>query len=377
MSVKTILSLVAGASLLAACGPSKMQIDPKNVANVVVRPASGQNLFCPGDKFQVEIVAKLKDGTNCSSVNPDLGCMGKKDSIIDANILRVEATPAAPAGGPHPFVFIPDPNPLHTAATGMRLKAWIVDATGAQSNTAYAETVLKPSYQCMGNNTLGPPPPMGHGMHGGPGPALRVTATTLSTPFYPDAVLIRIDATELGLTRYVISQSSDMVVRIASKGQDGARGYPGAPGSPGAHGSNASTTCGKGGNGGPGGPGGLGGPGGNGGPGGLIEVLMDAKSADKISARLRVSSPGGAAGPGGFGGSGGNGGPGGSGGPSGPGCSGSMGQNGQMGPSGPPGPSGIPGPSGPAPTFGTAPREKLFAGELSVIQQIEATPAPK
>ncbi len=377
MFAKSILSVIAGASLLVACGPSKMQIDPKNVANVVVRPASGQNLFCPGDKFQVEVVAKLKDGTNCSSINPDLGCMGKKDSIIDANILRVEATPGAPAGGPHPFVFVPDPNPLHTAATGMRLKAWIVGATGQQSDTAFAETVLKPVYQCQAMNTLGAPPPMGHGMHGGPGPALRVTATTLSTPFYPDAVLIRIDATELGLTRYVISQSADMIVRIASKGQDGARGFPGASGVAGARGSNASSTCGKGGRGQDGGPGGLGGPGGNGGPGGFVEVLMDSKASDKISARLRISSPGGAAGPGGWGGSGGPGGSGGSGGPSGAGCTGQSGENGNSGPAGPPGPSGIPGPSGPAPTFGTAPREKLFAGELGVIQQIEATPAPK
>ncbi len=364
-------------SLLGGCGPTKMQIDPKNVANVVVRPASGQNLYCPGDKFQVEVVAKLKDGTNCSTINPDLGCMGKKDSVIDPAMVRVEATPGAPVQEHNPFVFMPDPNPLHTAATGMRLKAWIVGTTGAQSDTAFAESALKPVYACQQQNMLTRPPPPGYGQHGGQGPSLRISATVLSTPWYADAVLIRIDATDLGLTRYVISQSADMLVRIASKGQDGARGFPGTPGTNGVRGSNASSTCGKGGRGSDGGPGGYGGPGGSGGPGGMIEVMVDAAAADKITARLRVASPGGAAGPGGFGGSGGLGGSGGSGGPSGQGCSGQSGESGHNGQNGPPGPMGLPGQNGPAPIFTTASRDKLFAGELAVIKQIEATPKPK
>ena len=53
MHVARFLPLFA--ALLIACGPTVINFDPSNAKEIVVRPAAGQNVFCPGTTFQVEV----------------------------------------------------------------------------------------------------------------------------------------------------------------------------------------------------------------------------------------------------------------------------------------------------------------------------------
>lgn len=361
---------------LVACGPSKVQIDPRSVVNVDVRPASGQRVFCPGDPFQAELVVKLKDGTQCSSTDRSLGCMGKRDAVIDPKIVRIEATGATSQGDADDYTFRPNENPLATAANGMTLKGWLETSVGgASASSEVGETNLSPVYACMQRSLFQQPVPVPlvtYGVNGSAGPSLHIAVTTLSTPFYADAALVRIESSD-GTVRYVISQSSDAPVLIVSRGQAGFPGVPGQGGRSGADGAASSQQCGKGGRGEDGTNGLGGGLGGTGGPGGSIDVVFDADASDKLRARVRVESGGGEAGPGGIGGTRGFGGKGGAGGPSGQGCTGSRGDKGADGQDGPTGPDGNAGPPGPSPTFGTGTRKELFARELKVIEAIEAT----
>lgn len=356
-----------------ACGPSKVVLGPADVTRVDVRPASGQGLYCPGDPFQIELLATTKSGEVCSSTDRARGCMGKRDAVIDPSIVRVQAWPADPVEGQE-YTYTPDANPLSTAATGLNLRGWIESAGGKSME---GRRTLKPTYACQAEQVFGQGGGLGWGMHGAPGPELHVFVTTLSTPFYANAALIRIQSAEHGWVRYAISPSADKPVTIVARGQDGAAGFPGAIGQPGKRGYDGVGECAQGGRGTDGGPGGLGGPGGDGGPGGVVHVHLDAAAPEALAARVRVVAPGGHAGSGGSGGMGGEGGAGGSAGPSGKGCFGKVGERGARGPSGPPGPPGRPGTSGPPPTFDTAPRASLFPKELSTITAVEATPAPK
>ncbi len=375
MSVKSsLVGWVAVAascgSVAVACGPSKVLIAPHEVARIDVRPASGQGLFCPGDPFQVELLVRTKDGATCSSTDRKLGCRDKTDAVLDPEIVRLEVTPAMPFGD-HDFTYQPDPNPLATAGTGLRLRGWI-EANGGKS--IEAENTLKPVYTCLGEIVVIDDGPLDYGQHGRPGPELHVAVTPLSTPYYAKAALIRIDVPGLGLRRYAVSPSADRPVTIVSRGQDGAPGQNGHDGAAGKAGTAASGTCGEGGRGTDGQPGGSGGPGGDGGPGGVVHVVFDDAAADKLQGRVHVLSVGGAAGSGGRGGYGGQGGAGGAAGPSGKSCFGKAGPRGAKGADGAHGPSGAPGPNGPPPSFAIAPRASLFAGELGAITTIEATP---
>ena len=367
-----LLSLSLG-TLAIACGPSRVGIEPSDVTRVDVRPASGQGLFCPGDAFQIELLARTKDGSVCSSTDRKLGCKGKSDAVIDPSVVVVQAWPAEHVGK-GPFTFRPDPDPLKTASTGLMLRGWI-ESKGQKSMEG--TNALKPVYACMAEHMFTWNDHQGFGAPGGPGPKVDVFVTTLSTPFYANAALIRMEAPELGITRYAISPSADKPVHIIAKGEDGARGFAGSSGYPGSRGFDSSSTCGQGGAGGSGGPGGPGGPGGDGGPGGMIHVHLDASAGNSLMGRVRLENPGGSQGYGGYGGSGGPGGSGGSAGPSGKNCSGSSGPAGPRGPDGPAGPPGAPGGSGPPPSFDSAARASLFGKELQMIQQIEATPAPR
>ena len=100
-------SLLLGTASLAlqltACGPTKVLLSPNDVANVTVRPASGQLLYCPGDPFQIEVLAKLKDGTTCSSTDRGRGCLTEKDAVIDAASVRVHASSGASTDDPAKF----------------------------------------------------------------------------------------------------------------------------------------------------------------------------------------------------------------------------------------------------------------------------------
>lgn len=371
VSVAVSLSAIS----LVACGPSKMSIPPAEVTRIDVRPTAGQRLFCPGDPFQIEVVAKMKDGTSCSSVNGKLGCKGKSDAVIDPQAVRIQAWPAQPIPSQE-YTWSPDANPLLTAGTGLTLKAWLEDQTG---KSVEGTSVLKPVYSCPRQVQLvfEDDSPINYGAPGRPGPELNVSVTPLSTPWYANAALIRVDVPAWNVTRYAISPSSDKPVTVISRGQDGGPGQPGKPGTPGQRGTDATVQCGTGGRGGDGQPGGPGGPGGNGGNGGVIHVFLDSTAYDKVNGRVLVRSIPGEAGPGGHGGPGGAAGQGGSGGSSGQGCYGQMGQNGNPGQVGAPGPAGAPGNAGPPPSLGTVPRPKLFAAEMKLIQEIEATPAHK
>jgi hypothetical protein len=357
-----------------------VQLDPRSVVNVTVGPTSGQPLFCPGDAFQVELVARLKDGTSCSSTDPSRGCMGQSSAVIDPADIRIEGNGGALQGPREKFVWMPESDPLKTADTGLTLRGWLEKVVdGRLQKSMVGERELKPVYQChMEGVFQGPPPPAAGGQDGQPGPELRIAVTTLSTPYYPAAALIRV---ETGTTRvYYISPSADQPVRLVSKGSNGTPGANGANGAGGTNGEDApanAAACTKGGDATDGGPGGPGANGGSGGPGGLIRISFDANAADKLRGRILAASVGGDPGHGGMGGVGGIGGWGGSGGPTGPDCAETQGKSGKNGDQGTAGAPGRPGPNGPDPVIEAAPRESLFGTELAAISRIEAAKAKR
>lgn len=365
-------ALAALSAGLWGCGPKHLQINPEDVVDLSVRPASGQKLFCPGDPFQIEVVTKMKDGSSCSSVNGDRGCLGQEDVVIDPDIVRLEATSGQQLRGK--FIWQPDPNPLTTAASGLTLKGWIEtkSESGKVSKSMVGESLLTPVYDCMKETIFTVPNRAPDGEHGARGPNLQVAVTSISTPYYPNAALIRIDD---GAQRvYLMSSSYDQPIRIMSRGQLGGMGLSGPPGARGQDGSNdtSGTPCAKGQDGQDGADGGPGQQGGDGGPGGAITVVLDEKVADKLRGRILAVSEGGQGGQGGFGGPGGQGGRGGNGGPTSSSCSDTSGKDGRDGRSGPDGQPGRNGLSGPQPVFQTAPRSVIFANELGAIQKIEA-----
>src|SRR5262249_16441904 len=221
-------------------------------------------------------------------------------------------------GKPDEFVWLPDANPLSTAATGMKLRGWLEKVMGGASvKSMEGETELRPVYECRKENTYTylQSQRVIDGSPGPTGPSLVVAVTALSTPYYPDAALIRVeyDAERF----YLISPSADQPIRIFSKGQTGGAGVPGEDGHKGVDGRDAvaKMQCEKGTDGTPGSNGGPGKQGGDGGPGGAIKVILDERLADKLKGRLLLASPGGDAGSGGRGGKAGPGGHGGIGGP--------------------------------------------------------------
>ncbi len=361
------LPLVGLLPVLTGCGPSHAQIDPKNVVNVSVRPASGQLLYCPGDAFQIEVVAKLKDGTSCSNVDAKKGCMKEDDMVIAPDLVRY----AGSAAQVHrDFIVVPDPDVLKTADTGMTLRAWLEAAGGVKSMEGEAQ--LKPVYDCKNAHVVRGAPGY-DGRNGSAAPEVTVAITSLSTPFYPDAALIRVDWP--GSRAYLISPSSDKPVRIQSQGGDGGRGITGQAGAPGRAGKDATEECGTGEDGGNGTDGLIGGRGGDGGPGGRILVILDDANADKLKGRLLLATVGGGSGDGGFGGKGGAAGQGGQGGAlkaGDPKCKPEAGKDGRFGKTGPTGEPGRQGPGGPAPVFEMGQRKVMFANELSILQRIEA-----
>lgn len=363
-------------SLFAAnCLPTEIELDPKNVVDVQVRPASGQALFCPGDKFQIEVVVKLADGSTCSNVDAERGCLGKKDAVIAWDQVKIEASPGS---WPHPetYLFVPSADALETAAKGVLLRAHIQAANGAKSVSG--ERVVAPVYDCQKEGTYAAAAQSGtSGENGADGPEVRVAITSLSTPWFPNAALVRVESGSA--KAYFISPSADRPIRIVSRGQDGARGSAGAAGTPGAEGAAVgkdAPACTPGSDGGPGTNGGSGGNGGNGGAGGKILVMVDDAKGDALRSRVTFESVGGAAGAAGPGGAGGAGGKGGAGAPGGPACGGVPvnGKDGVAGKDGAAGNAGAAGAAGPAPVFSSAPRATLFGTEMAAITAIEATP---
>jgi len=373
----SFLRTIATASLalafpaLVGCGPSHVIIDPKTVKSVEVRPSSGQLLFCPGDTFSVEVIAKLDDGSTCSNINGNTGCLKQEDLVIAPELIHIDGRPAQPRGG---FAFQPDPDPLNTADIGLTLRAWLQSEQGVKS--AEGQAKLKPVYECMQAKVFSGPAGARPGDPGSPGPDLTIAITSLSTPYYPDAALIRVD---WGANRnYFISPSSDKPVKLLSKGGMGAKGQAGTPGADGVAGKDAAEECGVGENGTDGALGANGGKGGDGGIGGAIKVLLDEAKADRLKGRLLLASEGGDGGLPGDGGPGGRGGDGGKGGAlkaGDPSCKPADGKRGKNGSSGQRGTSGARGPAGPAPVYENGKRDALFGNELGLIQRIEAAKA--
>ncbi len=378
------------ATPLVACGPSHVQLDPRQVANVSVRPASGQKFFCPGDAFQVEVIAKLNDGSTCSSVEPALGCMGEKDAVIDPDDIRLNGD-SGKMEDKSEWIWMPPSNPLATAASGITFTAWLettIDDELLKSSQGTAE--LTPVYDCQQKDAFGFAPPddpdflgklLGQtgeppadGADGQSGPNLEIAVTALSTPFYPNAALIRVRGDQS--TRYYISPSVDKPVTIVTRGEDGHPGRAGEAGRAGSDGRDATSTCGRGGDGGDGTAGTAGSDGGNGGNGGSIVMMLDEASADTLRHRVLASSRGGKAGRGGHGGVGGRRGYGGDAGPSGKDCKGEKGKSGEPGRDGPSGARGQAGTSGGL-RVETVPREALFGKELGIIRKIEAAKAKR
>ena len=365
------LALAALTPLVAACGPTQVDIDPRSVVDVQVRPASGQRLFCPGDRFQVEVVAKLKDGTTCSSTDRTRGCMGQKDAVIQASDVKIAGSEGGRGAPMEQFIWIPPANPLTTADTGLTLKGWLQKTVGGETlKSMVGETELRPVYSCQSAASFEEP------VAGAHGPNVDIAITTLSTPYYPAAALVRVDA--MGGRFYYISPSVDQAVQITSRGQAGPQGHPGQPGVNGENGKDApidAAPCTKGGDGTDGSNGGNGGNGGDGGNGGRIRIVIDEAAADKLRGRVLAYTLGGAPGPGGPGGPGGLAGSGGSGGPTTPSCKETKGADGKPGRDGQPGLPGRPGVPGPPPEVTTMPRASLFAAEMAILTRIEAARA--
>ncbi len=364
-------ALASSALVMLACGPSKLMVSPARVVNVNVQPASLQALFCPGDAFQIELVAKLDDGTLCSNIDGGRGCMNEKDSIIDPSLVRIEASPGA-FTDMSKFVFTPPVNPLETADAGISLRGYLEDATG---KSVVGERRVSPVYDCQREYVGSVPQPGKNGEPGQPGPDLTVTVTSLSTPWFSNAALIRVENGSQKV--YFISPSADRPVRIVSKGQDGGAGALGPAGAAGADGAAAGAACTPGSNGMPGTSGGQGGDGGNGGPGGSIKLVVDDAKGEMLKARVKLESIGGAAGLAGPGGAGGAGGRGGAGAAADTMCAsgGAAGADGSAGTSGPSGKPGKPGAPGPAPAESAGARSALFASEMATITKIEAAKA--
>jgi len=368
-----IVAIAATYPILMGCGPTQAQIDPRNVADLKIKTAAGPTLFCPGAPFGVEFVAKLKDGSTCSNFNANTGCMNQKDTVIDPTVLRLSGS----NGQVHRQGWVTDRDPLKTADTGLRLRGWLEQVFNGQTvKSMVSEVDLKPVYQCMEQDDLTQSRTNREdGSNGAAGPLITIAITTLSTPYYADAALIRIESGTM--RKYFISASSDKPIRITAGGQPGALGARGAPGADGKPGAAAPGECKNGGNGTDGTVGGPGGKGGDGGPGATIKVILDDTNPDKLKNRLLISTPGGAGGDGGLGGPGGQGGVGGAAGAK-PAnapatCAPKAGNPGRNGPDGARGPRGNPGPTGPAPVFETAKRQTIFADELPAIQRVEGS----
>lgn len=361
---------------LAACGPTLVNFDPSNAAAIEVRPVSRLKQFCPGERFQVEIVARLRNGTSCSNTDRELGCQGEKDAVMSPGMVRIEASAGGRVGEPEKFLWGPPDDIFATADSGLTLRGWLEKGVeGRLQKSIVGESELTPVYQCRMAGEFGGDYTAGAGQSGLPGPDVNVAVTSLKTPYYPDAALIRVDA--VGSRFYYISPAPGQPVRVVSRGQDGGAGEQGTAGVKGEDGRNGSGQCANGENGRDGGDGGPGGPGGDGGPGGVIRITVDKAIADRVSQYVIAASIGGAAGSGGAGGPGGAAGKGGTAGPTGQGCTGNAGSSGREGRSGTAGQSGRPGAMGPSPLVSSAPRTALFGEEMPIIGRIESAKSKK
>jgi hypothetical protein len=376
---RLVSSLLFTSLSLLACSPSQVHLDPRNVTAVSLKLPTPEPTFCPGQPLRLELRAQLKDGSTCSSNDPQAVCMGQKGALIDPSDVRIQGSSGVLSQSGADFLWNPPPDPLATAVVGMTLRAWLeATAEGAPQKSPAAQLDLRPVYHCMRENVFSHPRPAAPGQDGSPGPDLKVSVTTLTTPFYPEALLVRVE--HGGRRAYIISTDRSQPISIISKGQTGAPGFPGTPGSNGMDGqdgsSRSSSICEPGRPGGSGTDGRAGGTGGRGGPGGTIQLFIDEAVMEKARGWLGVASIGGDPGARGVGGAAGQGGRGGRHSDI-QGCSAADGVNGSAGMRGPDGDPGQRGLNGPPPVVTAASRQSIFADDLPLIQQIEATARPK
>lgn len=363
-----VLALALALPPLTACTPDKIRVQPKDVRTLQLRRYDGATRFCPGEILQIEMVADLKDGTVCSNLRANTGCRKKKHAVLDGASVALFAEPGRWLSAKEYKLQTP-PNPFATWRDGVELRGW-VQSTGTKHplRTSQVTRRLLPTYACHSASpqvfSNGQAPTASPGRRG---PVLTVLVTALPSPFYPDAVLIKV--VSASAVRYFISQDRANPVTVVSAGQRGGDGYDGETGRRGQDGRSATSDCQNGENGENGGPGGDGGPGAPGGPGGDVVVVFDRTAVGRLESRVIVRSEGGAGGSGGRGGMGGSGGSGGSG-RSGTNCTGSSGNSGSTGLSGRDGPDGAWGPPGRVSrTVGT--REEMFAPELPTFRELE------
>ncbi len=365
-----VIALILALHGMAACRPTRLEIDPAEVKTLQVRRADSLTRFCPGEVFQVEMLAMLKDGTECSSVRSDTGCRKQKHSVLSPSSVALFAQPGEWVAI-EKYLFRPHPDPWKTMRNGITLRGWVQGtAKSRQERSQEVRQRLFPEYTChSATPRVYEPAHAPTGRPGGRGPTLTVMATPFSTPYYHDAVLIKVLVD--GVAHYYISQDPDHPVTIISRGQRGGSGYDGRDGISGLDGSNASSDCQAGGDGGDGGHGENGGPGYPGGPGGEIHLLIDQNAVRKLENRVFVRSDGGLGGPGGLGGRGGRGGSGGYG-KGGTNCTATNGRQGSQGHSGH---DGAPGPEGPPGSvqMSVAPAAEMFSMELPRMKKM----APK
>ena len=351
---------------LGGCGPTLVNFDPNNAVSIDVRPVEGQKVFCPGATFQVEVLAKLQSGSQCSSTDRNVGCQGQKDAVINPTMIRLEGSTGKRTGDLEKFMWSPPADIFETADTGLVLRAWLEkQVEGQYQKSPVGESELVPVYQCRMGDSFS-------ASSGAPGPDISIAVTSLKTPYYADAALIRVDAQ--GSRLYYISPSPEQPVHITTYGGDGPAGAQGKAGEKGEDGRAApsgSPACTRGEAGRDGQDGGPGGPGGDGGPGGNILIQVDKSAGSSLLSRIVAESRGGGPGAAGRGGDGGPGGRGGDG-VTGPNCSDVKGQDGRAGRAGQSGQAGRPGQSGPAPTVKMAARQSLFVDEMTTIQRIES-----
>src|SRR4029079_8600831 len=104
---------------------------------------------CPGEAFQVEVLAQLKNNTWCSSTDRTRGCLGETDAVIDASSVRVQGSPGGFEGNSRKFFWNTSDDPLATASTGVTLQGWIELSTPAGVERSPAgEARLTPVYEC-------------------------------------------------------------------------------------------------------------------------------------------------------------------------------------------------------------------------------------
>jgi hypothetical protein len=308
---------------------------------------------CPGERFRVDYVAVLDDG---SRVPFESRYDESRPPRLHMNFLDRHSREAHPQGDGS---WVAASDPMVSLTEGYTLSATLSAKPGLSTSAR-----LEPEYSCLdhsfdfrgssgrqGGNREGE---SRSGGPGGDGPDVTVRLGVVRSPFIERLLVAAIEVGHAE-PEYYVADANQIAPRewlvIESTGGNGGKGREGAKGQPGVAGAQG---C-PGGAGGAGANGENGGPGGVGGRGGRITIITAVEEpflAGVVDARA----------PGGHGGEGGKGGAGGAGGTGGaairPECS--AGPAGPAGRPGNPGRAGVRGHEGPRPQVITVPLRDVF-----------------